>query len=155
MDESGWRWWLGEERIALEQSLPSRSVVPTALVIGVVGDVPGLVLVLALVGIFDVLAQGVAQQTREIGVRIGARRRPSGHPSPRARPRCAHGGPGRCRRPARRVFRHGLLPTLLYDMRPDDPSVLATLRTESVARACWCRNIGRGASDATNTGRCA
>ena len=87
----------------------------------------GLAVVLALVGIFGVLAQGVAQRTREIGVRmaLGAERGDIlrmvlGRASAMAALGVAAGlGVA--------WFAARLLKTLLYEVEPHDPSVLSAL----------------------------
>jgi putative ABC transport system permease protein len=86
-----------------------------------------LAVVLALVGIFGVLAQGVAQRTREIGVRmaLGAERRDIlrlvlGRASLMAAVGVAAGL-------VASYFAMRLLTTLLYEVRPDDPTVLVAL----------------------------
>jgi putative ABC transport system permease protein len=86
-----------------------------------------LAVVLALVGIFGVLAQGVAQRTREIGVRmaLGAARGDIlrlvlGRASAMAALGVA-GGLGVA------WFASRLLKTLLYEVEPNDPAVLSAL----------------------------
>jgi putative ABC transport system permease protein len=93
----------------------------------------GLALVLALVGVFAVLAQGVAQRTREIGVRmaLGA--------EPRDIQRLVLGrafaiavagvtiGLGAA------WFASRLLTTLLYEVQPNDPSVSSVIALLLVA----------------------
>jgi putative ABC transport system permease protein len=85
----------------------------------------GLALVLALVGVFAVLAQGVAQRTREIGVRmaLGA--------APRDIRRLVLGralviaGMGVAIGLGGASFASRLLATLLYEVEPNDTSVLS------------------------------
>jgi ABC-type antimicrobial peptide transport system permease subunit len=86
-----------------------------------------LALVLAVVGIFAVLAQSVAQRTREIGVRmaLGA--------GPRDIRRLVLGRAMRIAGLGVAVglggawFASRLLTTLLYEVEPNDPSVLSVL----------------------------
>jgi len=85
----------------------------------------GLALVLALVGVFAVLAQSVAQRTREIGVRmaLGA--------APRDIQRLVLGravtiaAAGVVLGLGGAWFASRLLTTLLYEVEPDDPTVLS------------------------------
>jgi len=85
----------------------------------------GLALVLALVGVFAVLAQSVAQRTREIGVRmaLGA--------APRDIRRLVLGravtiaGAGVVLGLGAAWFASRLLTTLLYEVEPNDPTVLS------------------------------
>ena len=87
----------------------------------------GLALVLAMVGIFGVLAQSVAQRTREIGVRmaLGAER---GDILRMVLTRAAAvAACGVAVGLAASYFSMRLLTTLLFDVRPDDPAVLGTL----------------------------
>ena len=92
----------------------------------------GLALILALVGIFGVLAQGVAQRAREIGVRmaLGAERGDIlrlvlGRASVMAGAGVAAGLAGL-------YFASRLLTTLLYEVEPNDVAVLSS------AGACCC-----------------
>jgi predicted permease len=97
----------------------------TWMIGGLLALFAGLALILALVGIFGVLAQGVAQRTREIGVRmaLGAERRDIlrlvlGRASVMAGAGVAAGLAGS-------YFASRLLTTLLYEVVPNDVAVLS------------------------------
>ena len=84
----------------------------------------GLALVLALVGVFAVLAQSVAQRTREIGVRLALGAAPQDIQLWVLRRALTIGAAGVTIGLGAAWFSSRLLTTLLYEVEPHDPAVL-------------------------------
>jgi predicted permease len=93
----------------------------------------GLALLLALVGVFAVLAQGVAQRTREIGVRMALGAAPGDIQRLVLGRACAIAIAGVTIGVSAAWFSSRLLTTLLYEVEPNDPSVLSVLAMLLVA----------------------
>jgi putative ABC transport system permease protein len=87
----------------------------------------GLALVLALVGVFAVLAQSVAQRTREIGVRMALGAAPQDIQRLVLGRAMAVAAAGVAIGLGAAWFASRLLRTLLYEVEPNDPAVLSTL----------------------------